>query len=331
MSNQKKTYISNDSINKINTASFFNKFTFSLMILVIFFLFAGISYISYLWINNLNNQKNDSENFASLKDEIEKSISENYLSKIMNLINSNEVLSKNNSKSISKISKIFDELFIQMNNNNQNLTNSFSKLEIQLKQIEAKLASITSIKKEERKLTENHKLKLSDNDININELLYSAIMNEKEWSREIIYFLENAQQDLIDKFSYELDLLERYSSNPPPSVNDLKNSFKVIIPDILNHLPLKGDGWLDKLQNWAFKSIQLRRTNGSSKNQPQDKISNIENYLSDKKLQQAFDLFSDLPIKMKTAGKKWMEQLSLKINIQNAAKAILKAPEVLRQ
>ena len=69
------------------------------------------------------------------------------------------------------------------------------------------------------------------------ETLNLNFQKNKNWSKEIKAIFEHNNVSFTNHFSRELDVLKNYAYIPPPTLDELKFSFNVLLPSILQNLP----------------------------------------------------------------------------------------------
>ena len=119
-----------------------------------------------------------------------------------------------------------------------------------------------------------------------------------------------------------IDVLKKYAYLPPPTLDELKFSFNVLLPSILQNLPSQNKSFLNDKINWIISSIKLRKSEISDGNEPYDFVSNVEYYLDKENLDKVLDNFENLPATMKKPALDWFENLNSRISVNNSINAI---------
>ena len=299
-----------------------NNFIFIFNFLLFVILLCSIGFSAYIWINFKNN--NNEELLLELKASIFDEIKEN--SRKNNLELSNEI---NNlySKKITQLTDV--SLKLEDRQNKTELNNK--KIISQLKELENKIDSLVkdldqkvkinnspNINKETKNLTQIDETDLEQ----ILETLNLNFQKNKNWSKEIKAIFEHNNVSFINHFSRELDVLKNYAYIPPPTLDELKFSFNVLLPSILQNLPSQNKSFLNDKINWVISSIKLRKSEISDGNKPYDFLSNVEYYLNKEDLDKVVYNFENLPEKMKKPALDWFENLNSRISVNNSINAI---------
>ena len=299
-----------------------NNFIFILNFLLFVILLSSIGFSAYIWINFKNN--NNEELLLELKASIFDEIKEN--SRKNNLELSNEI---NNlySKKITQLTDVSLKLENRQNKtelNNQKIFSQLieleSKIDSLVKDLDQKVKIINSpnINKETKNPTQIHETDLEQ----ILETLNLNFQKNKNWSKEIKAIFEHNNEIFINHFSRELDVLKNYAYLPPPTLDELKFSFNVLLPSILQNLPSQNKSFLNDKINWIISSIKLRKSEMSDGNEPYDFLSNVEYYLDKENLDKVLDNFENLPATMKKPALDWFENLNSRISVNNSINAI---------
>ena len=315
MSDEKPKLIENKK-NKSNNFIFI--FNFLLFIILLFL----IGFSAYIWINYKNN--NNEELLLELKAGIFDEIKEN--SKKNNLELTNEI---NNlySKKITQLTDISQKLEDRQNKtelNNQKIISQLIELENKIDSLvkdldqKVKINNSPNINKETKNPTQIHETDLEQ----ILETLNLNFQKNKNWSKEIKAIFEHNNVSFINHFSRELDVLKNYAYIPPPTLDELKFSFNVLLPSILQNLPTQNKSFLNDKINWIISSIKLRKSEISDGNEPYDFLSNVEYYLDKENLNKVVDNFENLPATMKKPALDWFENLNSRISVNNSINAI---------
>ena len=299
-----------------------NNFIFIFNFLLFVILLCSIGFSAYIWINFKNN--NNEELLLELKASIFDEIKEN--SRKNNLELSNEI---NNlySKKITQLTDVSLKLEDRQNKtelNNQKIISQLIELENKIdslvKDLDQKVKIINSpnINKETKNPTQIHETDLEQ----ILETLNLNFQKNKNWSKEIKAIFEHNNVSFINHFSRELDVLKKYAYLPPPTLDELKFSFNVLLPSILQNLPSQNKSFLNDKINWIISSIKLRKSEISDGNKPYDFLSNVEYYLNKEDLDKVVYNFENLPEKMKKPALNWFENLNSRISVNNSIDAI---------
>ena len=208
--------------------------------------------------------------------------------------------------------------------NNQKIFSQLIELENKIdslvKDLDQKVKIINSpnINKETKNPTQIHETDLEQ----ILETLNLNFQKNKNWSKEIKAIFEHNNVSFINHFSRELDVLKKYAYLPPPTLDELKFSFNVLLPSILQNLPSQNKSFLNDKINWIISSIKLRKSEISDGNEPYDFLSNVEYYLDKENLDKVLDNFENLPATMKKPALDWFENLNSRISVNNSINAI---------
>ena len=292
-----------------------------------------MAYISKLNIVNFKSHSNFKVNFKNnnnkellleLKASIFEEIKEN--SRKNNLELSTEI---NNlySKKITQLTDVSLKLEDRQNKTELNNQKIFS----QLIELENKIDSLVKDLDQKIKInnspninreTKNPK-QIDETDLEqILETLSLNFQKNKNWSKEIKAIFEHNNISFINHFSSELDVLKKYAYIPPPTLDELKFSFNVLLPSILQNLPSQNKSFLNDKINWIISSIKLRKSEISDGNEPYDFLSNVEYYLDKENLDKVLDNFENLPATMKKPALDWFENLNSRISVNNSINAI---------
>ena len=315
MSDEKLKLIENKKNNS-------NNFIFIFNFLLFVILLCSIGFSAYIWINFKNN--NNEELLLELKASIFDEIKEN--SRKNNLELSNEI---NNlySKKITQLTDVSLKLEDRQNKtelNNQKIFSQLKELENKIdslvKDLDQKVKIINSpnINKETKNPTQIHETDLEQ----ILETLNLNFQKNKNWSKEIKAIFEHNNVSFINHFSRELDVLKKYAYLPPPTLDELKFSFNVLLPSILQNLPSQNKSFLNDKINWIISSIKLRKSEMSDGNEPYDFLSNVEYYLDKENLDKVLDNFENLPATMKKPALDWFENLNSRISVNKSINEI---------
>ena len=299
-----------------------NNFIFIFNFLLFIILLCSIGFSTYIWINFQNN--NNEELLLKLKASIFDEIKEN--SRKNNLELSNEI---NNlySKKITQLTDV--SLKLEDRQNKTELNNQ--KIISQLLELENKIESLVKDLDQKVKINNspniNKKTKISTqiDETNLEQILKTLNLNfqkNKNWSNEIKAIFEHNNESFINHFSRELDVLKNYAYIPPPTLDELKFSFNVLLPSILQNLPSQNKSFLNDKINWIISSIKLRKSEISDGNEPYDFLSNVEYYLDKENLDKVLDNFENLPATMKKPALDWFENLNSRISVNNSINAI---------
>ena len=298
-----------------------NKFIFIFNFLLFVILLCSIGFSAYIWINFKNNNK---ELLLELKASIFDEIKEN--SKKNNLELTNEI---NNlySKKITQLTDVSLKLEDRQNKTELNNQKIFS----QLIELENKIDSLVKDLDQKVKINNSPNInKETKNPIQIRETDLEQILEtlnlnfqkNKNWSKEIKAIFEHNNVSFINHFSRELDVLKNYAYLPPPTLDELKFSFNVLLPSILQNLPSQNKSFLNDKINWIISSIKLRKSEISDGNEPYDFLSNVEYYLDKENLDKVVDNFENLPATMKKPALDWFKNLNSRISVNNSINAI---------
>ena len=299
-----------------------NNFIFIFNFLLFVILLCSIGFSAYIWINFKNN--NNEELLLELKASIFDEIKEN--SRKNNLELSNEI---NNlySKKITQLTDISQKLEDRQNKtelNNQKIISQLIELENKIDSLvkdldqKVKINNSPNINKEIKNPTQIHETDLEQ----ILETLNLNFQKNKNWSNEIKAIFEHNNESFINHFSRELDVLKNYAYIPPPTLDELKFSFNVLLPSILQNLPSQNKSFLNDKINWIISSIKLRKSEISDGNEPYDFLSNVEYYLDKENLDKVLDNFENLPATMKKPALDWYKNLNSRISVNNSINAI---------
>ena len=299
-----------------------NNFIFIFNFLLFVILLCSIGFSAYIWINFKKN--NNEELLLELKVSIFDEIKEN--SRKNNLELSNEI---NNlySKKITQLTDVSLKLEDRQNKtelNNQKIFSQLIELENKIDSLvkdldqEVKIINSPNISKETKNPIQIHETDLEQ----ILETLNLNFQKNKNWSKEIKAIFEHNNVSFINHFSRELDVLKNYAYLPPPTLDELKFSFNVLLPSILQNLPSQNKSFLNDKINWIISSIKLRKSEISDGNEPYDFLSNVEYYLDKENLDKVLDNFENLPATMKKPALDWFENLNSRISVNNSINAI---------
>ena len=277
-----------------------NNFIFIFNFLLFVILLCSIGFSAYIWINFKNN--NNEELLLELKASL-------YSKKITQLTDVSLKLEDRQSKTELNNQKIISQL-IELEN----------KIDSLVKDLDQKVKIINSpnINKETKNPTQIHETDLEQ----ILETLNLNFQKNKNWSKEIKAIFEHNNESFINHFSRELDVLKNYAYIPPPTLDELKFSFNVLLPSILQNLPSQNKSFLNDKINWIISSIKLRKSEISDGNEPYDFLSNVEYYLDKENLDKVLDNFENLPATMKKPALDWFENLNSRISVNNSINAI---------
>ena len=299
-----------------------NNFIFIFNFLLFIILLCSIGFSTYIWINFQNN--NNEELLLELKAVIFDEIKEN--TRTNNLELTNEI---NNlySKKITQLTDV--SLKLEDRQNKTELNNQ--KIISQLLELENKIESLVKDLDQKVKINNspniNKKTKISTqiDETNLEQILKTLNLNfqeNKNWSKEIKAIFEYNNVSFINHFSRELDVLKKYAYLPPPTLDELKFSFNVLLPSILQNLPSQNKSFLNDKINWIISSIKLRKSEISDGNKPYDFLSNVEYYLDKENLDKVVHNFENLPATMKKPALDWFENLNSRISVNNSINAI---------
>ena len=299
-----------------------NNFIFIFNFLLFIILLCSIGFSTYIWINFQNN--NNEELLLELKAVIFDEIKEN--TRTNNLELTNEI---NNlySKKITQLTDV--SLKLEDRQNKTELNNQ--KIISQLLELENKIESLVKDLDQKVKINNspniNKKTKISTqiDETNLEQILKTLNLNfqeNKNWSKEIKAIFEQNNVNFINHFSSELNVLKNYAYLPPPTLDELKFSFNVLLPSILQNLPSQNKSFLNDKINWIISSIKLRKSEMSDGNEPYDFLSNVEYYLDKENLDKVVHNFENLPATMKKPALDWFENLNSRISVNNSINAI---------
>tara|TARA_A100001015_G_scaffold307041_1_gene402294 strand:- start:1299 stop:2273 length:975 start_codon:yes stop_codon:yes gene_type:complete len=299
-----------------------NNFVFIFNFLLFVILLCSIGFSAYIWINLENN--NNEELLLELRASIFDKINEN--SRKNNFEITNEI---NNlySKKITQLTDISLKLEDRQNKtelNNKKIISQLIALENKINSLvkdldqKVKINNSPNINKETKNPTQIHETDLEQ----ILETLNLNFQKNKNWSKEIKAIFEHNNESFINHFSRELDVLKNYAYLPPPTLDELKFSFNVLLPSILQNLPSQNKSFLNDKINWIISSIKLRKSEISDGNEPYDFLSNVDYYLDKENLDKVVDNFENLPATMKKPALDWFENLNSRISVNNSINAI---------
>ncbi len=299
-----------------------NNFIFIFNFLLFIILLCSIGFSTYIWINFQNN--NNEELLLELKAGIFDEIKEN--TRTNNLELTNEI---NNlySKKITQLTDV--SLKLEDRQNKTELNNQ--KIISQLLELENKIESLVKDLDQKVKINNspniNKKTKISTqiDETDLEQILETLNLNfqeNKNWSKEIKAIFEQNNVNFINHFSSELNVLKNYAYLPPPTLDELKFSFNVLLPSILQNLPSQNKSFLNDKINWIISSIKLRKSEISDGNKPYDFLSNVEYYLDKENLDKVVHNFENLPATMKKPALDWFENLNSRISVNNSINAI---------
>ena len=299
-----------------------NNFVFIFNFLLFVILLCSIGFSAYIWINLENN--NNEELLLELRASIFDKINEN--SRKNNFEITNEI---NNlySKKITQLTDISLKLEDRQNKtelNNKKIISQLIALENKINSLvkdldqKVKINNSPNINKETKNSTQIHETDLEQ----ILETLNLNFQKNKNWSKEIKAIFEHNNESFINHFSRELDVLKNYAYLPPPTLDELKFSFNVLLPSILQNLPSQNKSFLNDKINWIISSIKLRKSEISDGNEPYDFLSNVDYYLDKENLDKVVDNFENLPATMKKPALDWFENLNSRISVNNSINAI---------
>ena len=300
-----------------------NNFIFIFNFLLFVILVCSIGFSAYIWINFKNN--NNEELLLELKASIFDEIKEN--SRKNNLELSNEI---NNlySKKITQLTDVSLKLEDRQNKtelNNKKIISQLIELENKIDSLvkdldqKVKINNSPNINKETKNPAQIHETDLEQ----ILETLNLNFQKNKNWSKQIKAIFEHNNVRFINHFSKELDILKNYAYLPPPTLDELKFSFNILLPSILQNLPSQNKSFLNNKINWVISSIKLRKSEISDGNKPYDFLSNVEYYLEKENLDKVLYNFENLPAKMKQPALDWFENLNSRITVNRSINTII--------
>ena len=295
-----------------------------LLVIIIVFLLSLVILSVYFWIDIQKNYTTNQKYIEEFKIEFEDKFNKNY-----SLVNSNQVEKYDNlSKSVMELS---DRIFYfeeKINKNEQdnaeilsylsNLNQKFEGINLQLKR---KLQTDN-----QSKIINQTKNILIKNNFDLNSMIQKLNDEFREnipWNQTLIEINKSDYKEFLKEFSSDLQILQKYSFSPPPTLNILKNNFKLLIPSILEFLPNDDENFINVNLNWIIKSIKLRRAGVTEGKSPSDLISNIEYYLAKNNLKGVIENFKNLPDEMQKPALEWLNNLKSRSEINSAVNNIL--------
>ena len=314
--NDEKSKLIENKKNKSNNFIFI--FNFLLFIILLF----SIGFSTYIWINFENN--NNEELLLKLKASIFDEIKENSIKNNLEIRNG---INNLYSKKITQLADVSLKLEDRQNKtelNNQKIFSQLIELENKIDSLvkdldqKVKINNSPNINKETKNPTQIYETDLEQ----VLETLNLNFQKNKNWSKEIKAIFEHNNESFINHFSTELDVLKNYAYIPPPTLDELKFSFNVLLPSILQNLPSQNKSFLNDKINWIISSIKLRKSEISDGNEPYDFLSNVEYYLDKENLDKVVDNFENLPATMKKPALDWFENLNSRISVNNSINTI---------